>query len=88
MDTTQYHIKRRLFPAPLLWAMVLWLCWPSAHAGTDSHSRIELLALESEPIAFRENGILKGFYVDILREFGRRLGAVEEVKAVPFPRLV
>jgi len=51
---------------------------------------IKLLAIESEPIGYYDGELKKGFYVDILREFSKRLNQVPvpDVLIVPFPRII
>jgi len=61
-----------------------------APALSWSESNIKLLAIESEPASYYDGILKKGFYVDILREFSKRLNikSASDVSITPYPRIL
>lgn len=71
-------------------SIIVMLCCLFTSTYLLAEQNITLLAFASEPIAYNENQTNKGIYVDILKEFGSRLGLKKDfsVDIVPFPRLL
>jgi ABC-type amino acid transport substrate-binding protein len=73
----------------LKYTFVIFVCL-LAPSSLFASPDIKLFAFASEPIAYYEDYMRKGIYVDILKEFGRRMEPEKNprINIVPFKRLI